>query len=1373
MGMMKYSNCLFERNKYVNDLFKIIFDKKYQNLSHEDKCAIVGFLSEDGGELIVTSCKIKYGRLFNKVRDRGDFEKAYSRLRKEIKDMEDLCSNSSSLCTVVSKALIYLKQLETSMAVYNNNSYRKTQNIITDYKSNYIVPLEDDLNQYRHFFLSHLKATNDLKNLMDYGVHTTPQNIFDYKANSDLASDITRGINVNLDELNARIAKHIDEIFGKLKRDVDTETSSQVSEEPPQVSSQVSDVTYLFDSQESKFPSSPQIDKQEYEKILLEKNELQEKYNQLEKQLSDEKEEKDRLLALEKKSKQDCEDAKTKVNQAREDFENMYNDVKNKYDELQRKQELIDLHGEHCKEDLEKAKKFEEEAKLELSKCKEELEKCRKELDDCKQERKNIQDKLEENKQTIDELKAEKQDLQNKLTEAQNRIQELVKLHQSCLDDSAATTKLYEKANKDIAELQQKLDDCLRNSGLNQEDKDNIRERLTESLNECNKQSNYFKDAIAALEKEKNNLSEDNEEKQKTIEKLQGIIRTNEEQQKLFSDLKLSSAEDQDKLKKRIDELDKLLKERDDEIKNLTDKADICKSLSDKSQDTAKEYMTKIEALNKELSDKDDFIRKLQAQINDSHTNSDNIKNEFRNKLNCSSDDMLTCINEVKARLDGIDNMIPSEDYNNVLRNLKVLEQHQKSLEDAIKKSDETLLSRDQELVSSRDEKNKLQASLEDLAKSSRDKEKKLQDEEKKLLDSNTSLKYLAKCLFEKIKEVASYGKQKITDKKTDYNKIISDKTRLLDTAYFSADIYDCSELERELRSTIDDLANVDMKLIDYVHDLEDKLDSIKGEIHKLRKFCTAQSLDELDSGQKECLKRLIALWNEKESAVEPGSKPYVDNCQAVLSDINVLIRKLSKLKESINRKIKYLLGRNQSQVKAKKYWNELKDKKGYIKDTETTMGSLDFDDLNPPCDEGKISQYRDLDERFRYIKNLYENVKGIGRIYMCVKPLVDDSDPQNPVIVPDPESGFVSFIDKKGDVSEYGPFDGLIDNGDPNQMFNEVKDMVENMMSDTYNLVFLVYGQSGSGKTYSLFGPRGDGGLFAQILSMLRTTVKDLKVRLFQLYVDKLYDIYGEKVLKRKTIAQINEEFKLTQDVRKLEDIKSSPLNDSEFNGDVVKYFFDRRCQRETFMNPDSSRSNGFIELSFEGNNKKRIYILFGDLGGSERPSLYMQAGDKSQTATEGEKINQTLLSLGGILKEFSKGNPSALEAGKAPNFAKVLDFYLANKRGSPEAHKICLFLHVYGYYVNKIDDYFVEVCKKAGKKISPNKEQAKIEVLTYKNDMISDTTKNTCVNGISYLGMEKSPASKQRSAYSQGQYAPIKNKPSNYRPNEKRIMF
>lgn len=193
------------------------------------------------------------------------------------------------------------------------------------------------------------------------------------------------------------------------------------------------------------------------------------------------------------------------------------------------------------------------------------------------------------------------------------------------------------------------------------------------------------------------------------------------------------------------------------------------------------------------------------------------------------------------------------------------------------------------------------------------------------------------------------------------------------------------------------------------------------------------------------------------------------------------------------------------------------------------------------------------------------------------------------------------------------------------------------------YNCTLFAYGQTSSGKTYTLTGSRVRPGitprLSQDLYASLQKLVNDkpdievvLKVSYYEIYLEKIRDLLSTS----STELKVRETGKSVW-IQGLSE--HTPISPEEFDA-VVTAGLANRSVGETKMNERSSRSHSVLSIKLEQTNGKSVItskLLIIDLAGSESVG---KTGATGQTLLEAQYTNKSLTTLGVVIKHLTDGS-------------------------------------------------------------------------------------------------------------------------------------
>lgn len=470
-----------------------------------------------------------------------------------------------------------------------------------------------------------------------------------------------------------------------------------------------------------------------------------------------------------------------------------------------------------------------------------------------------------------------------------------------------------------------------------------------------------------------------------------------------------------------------------------------------------------------------------------------------------------------------------------------------------------------------------------------------------------------------------------------------------------------------ELQSTIEDKNSL-------ISERDQQIENLKNELSK--------SLFEVDT--------LI----KQNNMTKIDSKIDYDNCYEILKNFislnNIFYRKeevitrldniiynntgiFSKLSDSLKQKIKTDYEKVKIEIKnhidflnLKQYVNSPNIgllKMSSTRDRVPENFCIELSNLLQYWNSNKVT-YRNQD---RILSNIYEDLSGVARIYIRIKPVnYDNSENENSVIPKNIRINIVSDkrqrsltldctksnTEFKGEES-FGDFYGIFEDTFTNldvftgtsntQDSNSVKINLDNItektdsispglfhnfkqLEDGYSVVIFGYGNSGSGKTHSLLGSKGSPGLLHYGLSSLRD-VSNISLRyLFEQYYNRLnfnnrqisgsiHNLIGQIPLLKDFSKDESAEFqKLLPNYINTKDITVDELY---ILTDIIdKYRIQKGRIKMTPINNVSSRSHLFLVFEIKFNSGKSGFLTITDMAGRESPmNIFNMFIDTSKT--------------------------------------------------------------------------------------------------------------------------------------------------------------
>lgn len=231
--------------------------------------------------------------------------------------------------------------------------------------------------------------------------------------------------------------------------------------------------------------------------------------------------------------------------------------------------------------------------------------------------------------------------------------------------------------------------------------------------------------------------------------------------------------------------------------------------------------------------------------------------------------------------------------------------------------------------------------------------------------------------------------------------------------------------------------------------------------------------------------------------------------------------------------------------------------------------------------------------------------------------------------------------------------FDNVFD-GESSQLdlyVDTARPIVEKVL-EGYNGTILAYGQTGTGKTYTMSGypdsPQSKGiipNAFAHIFGHIAKATENQKflvrVSYMEIYNEEVRDLLGKDVTKS---LEVKERPDIGVFVK---DLSGYVVHNADDLENIMKLGNKNRVVGATKMNSESSRSHAIFSITVErselgegGQQHVRMGKLqLVDLAGSERQSKTQATGQRLKEAT---KINLSLSVLGNVISALVDGKSS-----------------------------------------------------------------------------------------------------------------------------------
>ncbi|KAF9621799.1 hypothetical protein IFM89_028237 [Coptis chinensis] len=315
---------------------------------------------------------------------------------------------------------------------------------------------------------------------------------------------------------------------------------------------------------------------------------------------------------------------------------------------------------------------------------------------------------------------------------------------------------------------------------------------------------------------------------------------------------------------------------------------------------------------------------------------------------------------------------------------------------------------------------------------------------------------------------------------------------------------------------------------------------------------------------------------------------------------------------------------------------------------------------------KGLRVKHRSLDEKRREALNKVLDLKGSIRVFCRVRPFLstDKKRLRDPISI-----GSEKVVVRSNSVKKEFSLDKVFpQEAGQEDVFLEVEPIIRSAL-DGNNVCILAYGQTGTGKTFTMEGTNKQPGIVPQVLEKLFSLAArdnsisySFSMSMLEVYMGSLRDLLAPKLPARthETSSKCNLNIQSDPNgfikVEGLTDVSVSDLTQAS------RWYTKGRRARSTSwtnVNDASSRSHCLARITIarsgtvEGVKAKVSKLWMVDLGGSER---LLKTGATGQTLDEGRAINLSLSALGDVIAALKRNR------GHVP-YRQVLSWVLSLK--------------------------------------------------------------------------------------------------------------
>mmetsp|Transcript_52953 Transcript_52953/g.105202 ORF Transcript_52953/g.105202 Transcript_52953/m.105202 type:complete len:1103 (+) Transcript_52953:70-3378(+) len=301
-------------------------------------------------------------------------------------------------------------------------------------------------------------------------------------------------------------------------------------------------------------------------------------------------------------------------------------------------------------------------------------------------------------------------------------------------------------------------------------------------------------------------------------------------------------------------------------------------------------------------------------------------------------------------------------------------------------------------------------------------------------------------------------------------------------------------------------------------------------------------------------------------------------------------------------------------------------------------------------------------DIRRKKLHNQVEDLKGSIRVFCRIRPLSQTEVRQGDASIIEAADSMTFKVQGMS-----FKFDSVWVPGTQDEVFDDCKDLVQSAI-DGYNVTMFAYGQTGAGKTYTMYGSPGHEGTTPRTIMEIFRVIDlgrdrfDFVVTgsILELYRNDLVDLLhnsGDTKKKQDRSSSILVDNLTCGDTKKKLNIRQDKsgsiivenlIEEQCSSADELMQLLERgnaqRTVAATAMNSESSRSHLVLIVKVVSVNKvtgarRQGKIITVDLAGSERLKKSQVEAHMQREAIE---INKSLSALGDVIEALTKGSSS-----------------------------------------------------------------------------------------------------------------------------------
>jgi hypothetical protein len=300
--------------------------------------------------------------------------------------------------------------------------------------------------------------------------------------------------------------------------------------------------------------------------------------------------------------------------------------------------------------------------------------------------------------------------------------------------------------------------------------------------------------------------------------------------------------------------------------------------------------------------------------------------------------------------------------------------------------------------------------------------------------------------------------------------------------------------------------------------------------------------------------------------------------------------------------------------------------------------------DINDALMAARASNFGEADIREaelcrRRVHNRIEDLKGQVRVLCRVRPRSEAEESRGDPIALQTMDDMTVRVDGQETFS----FDGVFEPGSQADVFEECRDLVQSAF-DGFNVTIFSYGQTGAGKTYTMYGTPCDEGICGRAISEIFCFAESsapwqessVSASIVEMYNNDVLDLGSLISGKPRSLCYKSSASVGLRGTGDLIGLAQFPVSTATELKEILKKTLGNRTVASHKLNSQSSRSHFIFMINIATVNREtgartNGKIVLCDLAGSERLKRTEPEGVRRKEAIE---INKSLTALGSVIE-------------------------------------------------------------------------------------------------------------------------------------------